>query len=54
MIEKKETKYGLFYFIVKAKNGQIIVESAKYSTEAARDNGIESLINIMTNVINNQ
>lgn len=53
MIEKKETKYGLFYFVVKARNGQIIVKSEEYSSEVARDNGIESLINNMMSVINN-
>lgn len=54
MIEKQETKDGLFYFIVKAKNGQIIANSSKYYTESARDNGIESLINIMMGIINNE
>lgn len=48
MIEKKETKDGHFYFVVKANNGQIIVTSSVYETIASRDNGISSLIDIIS------
>ncbi len=37
---------GQFYFNLKATNGEIIGTSEMYTTEAARDNGIES---VMTN-----
>ncbi len=43
MIEKKTRKNGMHYFVVKANNGQIIVSSEDYSSEAGRDNGISSL-----------
>ena len=52
MIEKRETKGGLFYFVVKARNGQIIAESEKYSSKDGRDNGISSLIDIVEREIN--
>ena len=53
MIEKKETKEGLFYFVVKARNGQVIVKSEYYESEISRDNGIASLTDIMERIINN-
>lgn len=51
MIEKKQHKNGHFYFIVKAPNSQIIVESYLYESEAARDNGIVSLKNVIQGII---
>ena len=51
MIESKQRKNGIYYFVVKAKNGQIIVSSEDYSSEAGRDNGIASLKNIMQKII---
>lgn len=36
-------KNGAFYFTLKAGNGQVIGNSEMYKTEAARDNGIESV-----------
>jgi len=47
MIEKKQAKNGHYYFVVKAYNGQIIVSSELYASEAARDNGIASLKRIV-------
>ena len=54
MIEKKQTKDNALYFVVKAKNGQVIVRSADYYTEIARDNGIASLKDIMMGVLNSE
>lgn len=51
MIESKQSKNGMYYFVVKAYNGQIIVSSEDYSSEASRDNGIASLKNIMQGII---
>lgn len=51
MIESKQRKNGMYYFVVKAKNGQIIVSSEGYNSEAGRDNGIASLKNIMQSII---
>jgi len=51
MIEKEKNKSGLFYFVVKAPNGQALVYSELYNTESARDNGIASLKNIMQRII---
>lgn len=47
MIEKKQRKNGLYYFVVKADNGRILVSSEDYSSEMAIDNGIESLKSII-------
>ena len=51
MIESKQRKNGMFYFVVKAANGQIIVTSEDYNSEAARDNGISSLKRIISKYI---
>lgn len=51
MIEKKTNKDGMYYFIVKAPNNQILVESYLYESEASRDNGITSLKNVMQGII---
>ncbi|MDX1446507.1 YegP family protein [Lishizhenia sp.] len=42
--ERKEAKNGQFYFNLKAGNGQIIGSSEMYTTKAARDNGISSVM----------
>nr|DAI89571.1 MAG TPA: UPF0339 protein [Caudoviricetes sp.] len=47
MIEKKQRKNGMYYFVVKATNGQIVVTSEDYNSEAGRDNGIASLKRII-------
>jgi uncharacterized protein len=41
--EKKTTESGAFRFNLKATNGQVIGTSQNYTTEASRDNGIESV-----------
>ncbi len=41
--EKKTAANGQFFFNLKAGNGQVIGKSEMYTTEAARDNGIESV-----------
>lgn len=41
--ERLESKLGKPYFVLKAKNGQIMGESEKYESFSARDNGIESV-----------
>lgn len=51
MIESKQRKNGQYYFVVKWHNGQIIVQSEDYASEAARDNGIESLKSVMQGII---
>lgn len=43
--ERLTAKNGSPYFNLKAANGQIIGSSQMYSSEAARDNGIESVKN---------
>lgn len=43
MFEKKSSSDGKFYFVLKAGNGQVIGTSQRYASEAARDNGIESV-----------
>lgn len=42
--EKLTSKHDKPYFVLKAKNGQIIGKSEYYESESARDNGIESVI----------
>jgi uncharacterized protein YegP (UPF0339 family) len=42
--EKKATSNGKFMFNLKAGNGQVIGTSEMYESEAARDNGIESVM----------
>lgn len=51
MIEKKTNKYGMHYFTVKAHNGQIIVSSELYTSEEGRDRGIETLKDVMKDLI---
>jgi uncharacterized protein YegP (UPF0339 family) len=41
--EKKVAKNGQPYFVLKARNHEIIGNSELYSSEAARDNGITSV-----------
>ena len=41
--EKKTTDSGKFRFNLKSTNGQVIGTSESYESEAARDNGIESV-----------
>jgi uncharacterized protein YegP (UPF0339 family) len=41
--EKLETKYGYYYFVLKASNGHVIGKSKNYESVASRDNGIESV-----------
>lgn len=41
--EKKTTESGAFRFSLKASNGQVIGTSQNYTTEAGRDNGVESV-----------
>jgi len=46
MVERYELKTasdGRFYFNLKASNGQVIGTSQMYTTEAARQNGIDSV-----------
>ena len=42
--ERKEAKNGAPYFVLKAGNGQIIGQSEMYTTEAACDNGVASVM----------
>jgi len=44
--ERKESKNGKPYFVLKAKNHQVIGNSEMYESTAARENGIQS---VMTN-----
>ncbi len=41
--ERRESKSGEPYFVLKAANGQIIGNSEMYSGEAAMENGVESV-----------
>ena len=41
--ERKDATSGQPYFVLKAKNGQVIGQSELYSSTAARDKGIESV-----------
>lgn len=41
--ERKEAANGKPYFNLKATNGQVIGNSEQYESEAARENGIESV-----------
>ncbi|MBC7936431.1 MAG: YegP family protein [Rhizobacter sp.] len=43
--ERKISKNGHYYFVMKAPNGEIIGTSEMYISEAGRDNGIESVKN---------
>lgn len=42
--ETNEAKDGSLYFILKATNGQIIGQSEMYTSKAACDNGIQSVM----------
>lgn len=42
--EKKESTSGKPYFVLKAKNHQIIGNSEMYESTASRDNGIQSVM----------
>lgn len=44
LYERKTSKNGQFMFNLKATNGQVIGTSEQYKTEAARDNGIASVM----------
>jgi len=43
--DKLTGKDGSPYFVLKATNGQVIGQSQMYSSEAARNNGIQSCVN---------
>ena len=43
--DKLTGKDGSPYFTLKATNGQVIGQSQMYSSEATRDNGIQSCVN---------
>lgn len=43
--DRRETSSGKFYFVLKAKNHQIIGQSEYYETKQGRDKGIESVKN---------
>jgi hypothetical protein len=42
--ERKESKNGDPYFVLKAKNGEIIGKSEMYSSKDAMENGIQSVM----------
>lgn len=42
--ERKIARNGLYYFNLKASNGEIIGTSQMYTTFIARDNGVESVM----------
>ena len=39
----KKAKNDQYYFVLTAKNGQIIAQSEMYTTKAAAENGIDSV-----------
>lgn len=43
--ERKTAKSGQAFFVLKAKNGQVIGQSEMYESESAMENGIESVKN---------
>lgn len=43
--EKQLGQNGQFYFVLKAKNGQVIGTSEMYTTESGRTKGINSVMN---------
>lgn len=43
--DRRETSSGKFYFVLKAKNHQIIGQSEYYASKQGRDKGIESVKN---------
>ncbi|MFM9947377.1 MAG: YegP family protein [Saprospiraceae bacterium] len=46
LFEKRVSEDGQHYFVLKARNHQIIGDSETYSTEEARDNGINSVMRL--------
>ena len=42
--EMKESSNGKFYFVLKAKNHQVIGKSQMYASKAGAENGIESVM----------
>ena len=44
MFERRESKNGDPYFVLKATNGQIIGKSEMYKAKAGMENGIQSVI----------
>jgi len=51
MIETKQRSSGMYYFVVKAKNGHIMATSENFNSEAGRDNAIASLKRIVQGII---
>ena len=47
--DRREAANGQYYFVLKAANGQVIGVSEMYTTSAARDNGIESVMQTAPN-----
>jgi len=41
--DKRTATNGQYYFVLKARNGEIIGTSETYTTTSARDNGIDSV-----------
>ena len=39
----KTAKNGQYYFVLTAKNGQVIAQSEMYTSKSAAENGIESV-----------
>ncbi|MEM6780564.1 MAG: YegP family protein [Pseudomonadota bacterium] len=39
----KKAKNDQFYFVLTAKNGQVIAQSEMYTTKSAAENGIDSV-----------
>lgn len=46
--EIKKTKNNQYHFVLKAKNGEIILQSETYTTKQAAKAGISSIISIIT------
>ena len=42
--EKRDSKDGKLYFVLKAENGQIVGTSQMYALEASREKGIEAVM----------
>jgi len=45
---RKEAENGQFYFVLLARNGEIIGKSEMYNTQPARDNGIQAVMKVAT------
>ena len=41
--EKKESRDARFYFVIKARNGEVIGKSGMYNSASGRDKGIRSV-----------